>query len=79
MAKPSVLMALQRARLALSATHRCVCTDRPDLPLTSATSWTIDNADEIALIDKALAELGATHHIGDECIGRSMSRARRHS
>lgn len=79
MSDPSVLIALRRARLALCATHRCLCTDRPDLPLTPDTSWTIDSAVEIALIDKALAELGATHHIVDECSGRNTSRGRKRS
>lgn len=49
--------ALEKARLALSACHGCLTTDRPDLPLSPETSWTINHAQEIDLITQAL---GAT-------------------
>ncbi|MFT8276133.1 hypothetical protein ACMSSJ_11400 [Kerstersia gyiorum] len=50
--------ALRAARLAMCATNHTLTTDRPDLPRSDETSWTIDFSDEIALIDLALGELG---------------------
>lgn len=75
----SIINALQHVRLALSACHGCLCTDRPDLPIDDDTSWSIDNAREIALIDRALHELGATHHIDVGCTDRSTDHETRRS
>jgi len=53
-----VVRALKTARLALCACNHCLTTDRPDLPSSEETGWTIDHDMEIALIDEAFAALG---------------------
>ena len=45
---------LQGAHLQLCSTHNLLVTDRPDLPLTSKTSWTTNNSSELRKLDKAL-------------------------
>lgn len=53
-----VTAALEHAMLALSATHNCLTTDRPDLPRAPDTCWTTDFSEQIALIEAALTTLG---------------------
>lgn len=50
----------------------CVATDRPDLPLSPDTSWTVDFARARAAIDVALDLLErAAPRTGPECSGES--------
>lgn len=49
-----VTQALKAARLAMSATNNTLTTDRPDLPRSKETSWTINFDKEIELINQAL-------------------------
>lgn len=52
--------ALKAARLAMCATNNTLTTDRPDLPRSEGTSWTIDFNKEIGLIDQAIQALSST-------------------
>ncbi len=52
--------ALKAARLAMCATNNTLTTDRPDLPRSEETSWTIDFNKEISLIDQAIQALSST-------------------
>ena len=46
----------------------CVMTDRPDLPLSDETSWTVDFSLVVSAIDDAIDQLiGADRRIGPEC------------
>ncbi|WFF79290.1 hypothetical protein PYR84_20385 [Delftia tsuruhatensis] len=50
----------------------CVATDRPDLPLSPETSWTVDFSRARAAIDIAMDLLErAAPHTGPECSGES--------
>lgn len=77
--RKATIDALQRARLALCACNNCLCTDQPYLPITSRTSWTVDNSKEIAAIDSALAQLDATHDSDPVCTDRNTLHGRTHS
>lgn len=48
---------LQRVLHDLETSHGLTATDRPDLPLTEATSWTLDFSKSIEIV-KALMEAG---------------------
>lgn len=52
--------ALKAARLAMCSTNNTLTTDRPDLPRSEETSWTIDFNKEISLIDQAIQVLSNT-------------------
>ncbi len=56
--KNGIIQTLVRARLALSASHNVLATDRPDHPITTDTSWTTNHVEEIEAIDRVLGELG---------------------
>lgn len=51
--------ALERASLALSASHNLTVTDRPDLPRDQWPVYVLDHMAEVELIDQALAALDA--------------------
>lgn len=55
-----VNQALKAARLAMCATNNTLTTDRPDLPRSEETSWTIDFNKEISLIDQGIQALSST-------------------
>lgn len=59
--KAQVVQALERARLALCASHNVLATDRPDLPRSSDTSWTTDHSKEIEAIGCALEAINHLH------------------
>jgi hypothetical protein len=75
----TVSEAMRQARQALSTCHDCLCTDRPDLPISEGTAWVINNRREIALIDKALDALGLTHQTDPECKDRNTAHGTRRS
>lgn len=56
----SAMRALKSARLAMCATNHTLTTDRPDLPRSEETSWTINFTNEINLIDQAIQTLSNT-------------------
>lgn len=58
--------ALQAARLAMCATNNTLTTDRPDLPRSEESSWTICFDKEISQIDQAIKALSSTDS-GLEC------------
>jgi len=68
----SVLDTLHRAKTDFLFHGGCVATDRPDLPLSPKTSWTVDFSGVIAAIDAAVAMLGGDPGRTDpECTGCS--------
>ena len=68
----TVLDALALAKRELVFAGGCVMTDRPDLPLSSETSWTLDVTRVLAAIDDAVEQLeGAARRTGPECTGCS--------
>lgn len=70
----TVLDALALAKRELVFAGGCVMTDRPDLPLSSETSWTMDVTRVLAVIDDAVEQLeGAVRRTGPECTGCSNS------
>lgn len=52
--------ALNAARLTMCATNNTLTTDRPDLPRSEETSWTVNFNSEIQLIDDALQAIAST-------------------
>lgn len=68
----SVLNALHRAKTEFLFHGSCIATDRPDLPLSPESSWTVDFSGVIAAIDAAVAMLGGDPGRTDpECTGCS--------
>lgn len=55
-----VIAVLEAAKLAMAATNNTLTTDRPDLPRSEKTSWTINFNKEIDLIDQAIEKLTST-------------------
>lgn len=53
-----VIEALDRASLALSASHNLTVTDRPDLPRDQWPVWVLDNAEALEAIETARRALG---------------------
>ncbi len=54
----SVLDALHLAKTEFLFHSGCIATDRPDLPLSPETSWTVDFSRVLEVIDAAVAMLG---------------------
>ena len=50
--------ALIHIRLALDLSNGTIATDRPDLPASPETTWTIDHARELTLVDDMLRACG---------------------
>lgn len=50
--------ALIHIRLALDLSNGAIATDRPDLPVSPETTWAIDHARELALVDDMLRMFG---------------------
>lgn len=57
----SLLDTLHRAKVDFAFVGGCILTDRPDLPLSPETSWTMDFSGVMAAIDAAVAMLGGDH------------------
>ena len=51
---------LEIVRLALLAHNYCLVTDRPDLPRSEATSWTINFNRELSLLDDAIGSMNTS-------------------
>ena len=62
----TVIDALLRAEHDLVFLHGSHATDRPDL-LPDAPHWVIDHAESLAMIRKALADLGVSSDTCREC------------
>lgn len=59
---------LELAKREFIAIGGCVMTDRPDLPLSAETSWTVDFSRVVSAIDDAIDQLiGADRRIGPGC------------
>ena len=53
----TVINALCKAEYEMTTTNGLVATDRPDLPLTDKTSWTIDYSETLKAINDAISIL----------------------
>lgn len=68
----SLLDTLELIRRDLDFVGGCVLTDRPDLPLSPETSWTMDFTRLIGAMDDAIDQLvGADRRTGLGCAGCS--------
>lgn len=68
----SALDTLELAKREFVFIGGCVMTDRPDLPLSSETSWTADFSRVVAAIDDAIDQLvGVDRRTGLGCAGCS--------
>jgi len=68
----SVVDTLELAKREFVFIGGCVVTDRPDLPLSSDTSWTPDFSRVVAAIDDAIDQIvGADRRTGPGCAGCS--------
>lgn len=66
----SVIDTLELAKREFVFISGCVVTDRPDLPLSADTSWTLDLSVAIEAIDDAIDQLvGADRRIASRCTG----------
>lgn len=74
----SLLDTLELAKREFLFSAGCVMTDRPDLPLSPETSWTMDFSRVVAAIDDAIDQLvGADRRIAAGCAGCSTSQPTR--
>lgn len=73
MPKPlSVLDTLELAKREFLFVGGCTMTDRPDLPLSPETSWTMDFSRVVSTIDDAIDQLvGADRRTDPGCAGCS--------
>ena len=53
-----IIEALDRASLALSASHNLTVTDRPDLPRDQWPVWVLDHRRELDALDRAKEAIG---------------------
>ena len=53
----TVINALSKAEYEMTTTNGLVATDRPDLPLDEATSWTLDFTETLKAIEEAICIL----------------------
>ena len=53
----TVINALSKAEYEMTTTNGLVATDRPDLPLNEATSWTLDFTETLKAIEEAICIL----------------------
>lgn len=71
----SVLDVLRLARSEFAFHGGCTTTDRPDLPLSPETAWTVDFSQVIAAIDGAVSKLvGDADRTDRECVRCSTCR-----
>lgn len=68
----AILDTLELAKREFLFAGGCVMTDRPDLPLSSDTSWTPDFSHVVAAIDDAIDQIvGADRRTDPGCAGCS--------
>lgn len=66
----SVLDTLELAKREFVFIGGCVVTDRPDVPLSTDTSWTPDFSSVVAAIDDAIDQIvGADRRTASRCAG----------